>query len=189
MKFSHSPRVKMSAMVALACLCGLLAVGCDERVQVTRDPDVRIAKGATWAWQPVTEPVAERESRKVTSRDTLARNERNPRAESVARDTTADNQLVRDRVRTAIQQSLTAKGLAQVSDPAAADFLVDYHFAVDLPMLGRLGLRAGGSWLRAHPLPRRHNRVRLHAAGKKALSLSGGWRKAGAERYLLVDAG
>ena len=131
MKSSHFPREKMSAMVVVACLCGLLAAGCDERVQVTRDPDVRIAKGATWAWQPVTEPVAERESRKVTSRDTLARNDRNPRAESAARDTTADNQLVRDRVRTAIQQSLTAKGLSQVSDPAAADFLVDYHFAVE----------------------------------------------------------
>ena len=131
MAFCRFPRVKMPVIVALACLCGLVAAGCDEHVQVTRDPDVRIAKGATWAWQPITEPVAERESRRVTSRDTMGREERNGRAESVAPDTNADNQLVRDRVRTAIQQSLTAKGLAQVSDPATAAFLVDYHFAVE----------------------------------------------------------
>jgi len=34
-------------------------------------------------------------------------------------------------VRTAIEQSLTSKGFKQVSDPAAADFLVDYKFAVN----------------------------------------------------------
>jgi hypothetical protein len=94
-------------------------------VQITRDPDIRVARGATWAWQPVTEPVVARDSRRVTSRDSVAR--RDP----VARDVTGDNQIVRDRVKTAIQQSLTAKGLSQVSDPATADFLVDYHFAVE----------------------------------------------------------
>jgi hypothetical protein len=56
---------------------------------------------------------------------------RNEPAGPVARDVPADNQIVRDRVKNAIQQSLTSKGLAQVSDPATADFLVDYHFAVE----------------------------------------------------------
>src|ERR1700693_6277179 len=119
---------KVSLVVAAACLCGLVAAGCDDRVQVTRDPDIRIHKGATWAWQPVIEPVAARDSRRVTSRDSMGRNEAAP---PVARDVTGDNQLVSDRVKTSIQQSLTAKGLAQVSDPATAEFLVDYHFAVE----------------------------------------------------------
>jgi hypothetical protein len=120
----HFPRVKMSLMAA-ACLCGLVAAGCDEHVQITRDPDVRIAKGATWAWRPFTEAVADRDSHKVLSRDTTRRNE------PVSREVSAENQIVQDRVKTAIQQALTAKGLKQVSDPAAADFLVDYHFAVE----------------------------------------------------------
>jgi len=120
----HFPRVKLSLMAA-ACLCGLLAAGCDDHVQITRDPDVRIAKGATWAWRPFTEPVADRDSRKVLSRDTTRRNE------PVSREVSAENQIVQDRVKTAMQQALTAKGLKQISDPAAADFLVDYHFAVE----------------------------------------------------------
>jgi hypothetical protein len=120
----HFPRVKMSLMAA-ACLCGLVAAGCDDHVQITRDPDVRIAKGATWAWRPFTEPVADRDSRKVLSRDTTRR------SELVSREVSAENQIVQDRVKTAIQQALTAKGLKQVSDPAAADFLVDYHFALE----------------------------------------------------------
>lgn len=120
----HFPRVKMSLMAA-ACLGGLVAAGCDDHVQITRDPDVRIAKGATWAWRPFTEPVADRDSRKVLSRDTTRR------SELVSREVSAENQIVQDRVKTAIQQALTAKGLKQVSDPAAADFLVDYHFALE----------------------------------------------------------
>jgi Domain of unknown function (DUF4136) len=123
--WSVSKVKRLSLVLAVACLSALVAAGCDDRVQITRDPDVRIARGATWAWQPVTEPVAARDSRRVTSRDTMGRNE------PAARDVTGDNQLVRDRVKTAIQQSLMAKGLSQVSDPATADFLVDYHFAVE----------------------------------------------------------
>jgi hypothetical protein len=117
---------KMALVVAAAGLCGLFAAGCDDHVQVTRDPDIRIHRGATWAWQPVVEPVNTRDSRRVTSRDNIGRNE-----QPVARDVTGDNQMVRDRVKMAIQQTLTAKGLAQVSDPASADFLVDYHFAIE----------------------------------------------------------
>jgi hypothetical protein len=112
------------SLVAAACLVGLVAAGCDDQVQITRDPDVRIARLATWAWQPA-EPAPARDSRRVLSRDTPRRNE------SVARETSAENQIIQDRVKMAIQQALTAKGLRQVSDAAAADFLVDYHFAVE----------------------------------------------------------
>jgi len=41
-----------------------------------------------------------------------------------------DQEAIRVRVRTAIEQQLKEKGFTQVSDPAAADFLVDYHVAV-----------------------------------------------------------
>jgi Domain of unknown function (DUF4136) len=118
------PRMQVSPLVAAACLLGFVAAGCDDYVQVTRDPDIRIAKHATWAWQPLVEPTAARDSRKVVSRDVITRNE------TVARDTNANNDIVRDRVKMAIQQNLTSKGLTQVSDSAVADFLVDYHFAV-----------------------------------------------------------
>ena len=117
-------RMKTPLLLTAACLFGFVAAGCDDFVQVTRDPDIRILKRATWAWQPLVEPAAARGSRRVTSRDVNSRNE------TAVRDTTANNDIVRDRVKMAIQQSLTSKGLVQVSDPAAADFLVDYHFAV-----------------------------------------------------------
>ena len=118
-------KMRMPLIVAVVCLFALVAAGCDEHVQVTRDPDAPIAKGATWAWQPVTEPVIARDSRKVLSRDMPQR------TEPVAREMSAEDRIVQDRVRMAIQQALTAKGLKQVSDPAAANFLVDYHFAVE----------------------------------------------------------
>jgi hypothetical protein len=123
------PRMKMTAVLAVVCLSGLALAGCDDHVQITRDPDIHIAKGMTWAWQPEPGSAAmySRDNRRVTSRDTPARDQ----AQAPVRDNNAQNDVVRDRVKMSIQQTLTAKGLVQVSDPAAADFLVDYHFAVD----------------------------------------------------------
>ena len=111
------------------CLFGLALSGCDEYVRVTRDPDLRIARGETWAWRPDTPPTPatrERDNRPVVSRDTI------PRPDATrARDNEANNQIVQDRVRNSISQALSEKGLRQISDPAAADFLIDYHFAVE----------------------------------------------------------
>ena len=121
---------RKSALLAVTALfCGFLLAGCDDYVQITRDPDVRIPKLATWAWRPAPElrKGQERDSRPVISRDVISRNERN---ETVERDTNADNEMVRQRVKTAIEQTLASKGLSQISDPQAADFLVDYHFVV-----------------------------------------------------------
>lgn len=120
-------KAKPALLAAAALSCVFLAAGCDDHVQITRDPDVRIAKNATWAWRPVAAPSSARvrDSRPVVSRDVVSR------GETVARDPNANNDIVRDRVRMAIQQTLTAKGLTQVSDPGAADFLVDYHFAIE----------------------------------------------------------
>jgi hypothetical protein len=115
---------KPGLLASAALSCVFLAAGCDDRVQVTRDPDVRIAKLETWAWRPAAAPGNARDTRPVVSRDAISR------GDSVERDTEANNDMVRDRVKNAIAQGLNSKGLTQVSDPAAADFLVDYNFAV-----------------------------------------------------------
>src|SRR5215467_12272098 len=112
-------------VAAAAMCCGLLLAGCDDYVQITHDPDLRIRKLATWAWRPATEQTKERDSRPVVSRDVISRRE------TIVRDTSANNEIVRQRVRTAIEQNLASKGLTQISNPQAADFLVDYNFAVE----------------------------------------------------------
>lgn len=114
-----------SLVAAAALCCSLLLAGCDDYVQITRDPDVKIHKLATWAWRPAPEQARVRDSRPVISRDVISRNE------TPVRDTNANNEIVRQRVKTAIEQTLASKGLNQISDPQAADFLVDYHFAVE----------------------------------------------------------
>lgn len=118
-------KTSRAILTAAAFLSLAFLAGCDEHVEITRDPDVRIAKHATWAWRPAPEPAKERDSRRVVSRDVISRRD------TVTRDTSANNELVRQRVRTAIEQTLSSKGLRQVSDPQDADFLVDYQFAVE----------------------------------------------------------
>ena len=111
---------KSSLIAVAALLSGLLLAGCDEQVQITRDPDVPIHKLATWAWRPVPEHAKTGDSRGVVSRDVISRDE------TVVRDSNADNEMVRQRVKT-----LAAKGLTQISNPEAAEFSVDYQFAVE----------------------------------------------------------
>ena len=62
------PRMKMTALVAAVCLSGLALAGCDDHVQISRDPDIHIAKGMTWAWQPEPDSAAmySRDNRRVT---------------------------------------------------------------------------------------------------------------------------
>lgn len=127
-------------LAAGAFLTLIFAAGCDERVQITRDRDVRIAKHATWAWRPAVEEAAvpARDNRPpVISRDEIRREQRNQPSYQpgnqppVRREVDANDDVVRERVKNAIVQTLTSKGFNQVSDPAAADFLVDYKFAVN----------------------------------------------------------
>lgn len=117
----------------LAAIFSLMVLaGCDEYVRIIRDPDVRIPNNATWAWRPAMEERAAareaRDSRPITSRDVLSRDQRN---EGRRREGNADDAVDRQRVKTAIEQALMAKGFKQVGDPAAADFLVDYKFGVN----------------------------------------------------------
>ena len=113
-----------SSLLGLSVLmCGLLLAGCDEHIAVTRDPAIPVHKGSTWAWRPMAAPRAEGR-RPVVSRDVISRRE------TIARDPYGSNDMVRERVRVAIEQTLSSKGLQQVNDPRDADFLVEYHLAV-----------------------------------------------------------
>jgi hypothetical protein len=117
------------ALVAGAAFLGMFLAGCNEHVQIIKDHDIRIARHATWAWAPASpqrvEGDATRGNRPVISRDVIGR-----RGEEVRQENDPAVEIERREVRTELERQLTAKGLRQVSDPAAADFLVDYHFAV-----------------------------------------------------------
>ena len=116
-------RARALVFAAGAIACAVLLAGCDEYVHVTRDPDVHIARHATWAWRPAQEE-SRRGSRPVVSRDVITRNE------TVTREDSGDNDALRNKVKTAVERNLSEKGLKEVSDPETADFLIDFHIAV-----------------------------------------------------------
>jgi hypothetical protein len=116
-------RARKPLFAACAIACAVLLAGCDEYVHITRDRDVQIARHATWAWRPAQEE-SRRGSRPVVSRDVITRNE------TVNREDNAGNEAFRGKVKTAIARNLSEKGLKEASDPATADFLVDFHIAV-----------------------------------------------------------
>ena len=115
-------RATFLAIGAIACTA--LLSGCDEYVHITRDPDVHIARHATWAWRPAAEETSHRDSRRVISRDDMRR------GETVTRETDADSDVLRGKVKSAIERNLAEKGLKEAGDPENADFLVDFHIAV-----------------------------------------------------------
>src|SRR5260370_31790784 len=117
-------RARAPFFAAAAIACAIFLAGCDEYVHITRDRDVHIARHATWAWRSAQEESSRRGSRPVASRDVITR------GETVTREDTADNAFLRDKVKTAVERNLSEKGLKEVSDPSAADFLVDFHIAV-----------------------------------------------------------
>jgi hypothetical protein len=117
---------KKSILLAVpVLLCGLLATGCDERVEIMRNRDIPVLKHQTWAWRPAPAKAEAKNERPVVSRDVIG-----GRTAAVAPEQDPAYETVRQELRTAIERQLTEKGLTQVSDPAAADFLVDYHFAM-----------------------------------------------------------
>jgi Domain of unknown function (DUF4136) len=126
---SHPGKTTKLILAAAALFSVILVAGCDEYVRITRDHDVRIPKNATWAWRPAVQEAAAREAardnRRILSQDQVSRDQAAP-----PRQAFADDAVDRQRVKTAIEQALAAKGFKQVSDPAAAEFLVDYKFAV-----------------------------------------------------------
>ncbi|GAC1702280.1 MAG: hypothetical protein NVS9B4_07280 [Candidatus Acidiferrum sp.] len=111
-------------MAAAVMFCGLILVGCDDRLERFRDPAVPIARGATWAWRP-----APARQRPVISRDVI-RGESRRVSRDEGGNTGADNEIVRGRIRIAIEKELARKGLRRVDDPQAASFLVDYRAGI-----------------------------------------------------------
>ena len=114
-------------VAAGALACAVLLAGCDEYVHITRDRDAHIARHATWAWRPAKEETSRRGSRPVTSRDVITRGER---GETITRDNDADSDVLRGKVKSAIERNMAEKGLKQVEYPEDADLLVDFHLAV-----------------------------------------------------------
>ena len=104
-------------------------VGCDDHVVIDRDSTIPIQKGMTWAWRPAGLPPAA--SRPVTSRDTVNRRPAPYGANASQRNSDWENDIVRNRIARAFEQELNHRGLVEVSDPASADFLVGYQFAVE----------------------------------------------------------
>jgi hypothetical protein len=122
----------LSLAAAAIFFCGVFLSGCDERIVTFRDTTIPVAKHATWAWRPmqVAPPqAAGRDTRPVISRDVIA--PAGPAGgPAVVREPDAANEVARQQARTAIEKQLAKKGLTQISDPQAADFLVDFHLVV-----------------------------------------------------------
>jgi hypothetical protein len=125
-------RMGTAVLMSAVLVGGLALVGCDDNVEVIRDPQIKVAKGMTWAWRPIgpppVAPAAKRDAdgRPVTSRDVITQ-QPTQRLESNRDWNTEEN---RQKLQAAIERGLASKGLTKVADPATADFLVDYHVAV-----------------------------------------------------------
>lgn len=149
---AERPRTRSLPFMAVTIfVCAVLLVGCDERIVTFRDTTIPIPKHATWAWRPMPVKAAEvrkenrrekrgdypADNRPVTSRDVVDAPQQGPqggpegpRTGAIVREPDSANEVVRQQARTAIEQELAHKGFTKVDDPAAADFLVDYHLAV-----------------------------------------------------------
>jgi len=130
----RSGRTPSKVLMAGLLAGGLVFSGCDDRsVEILRDPDVHVAKGMTWAWRPANAPEGGRrantnDGRQVVSRDVITSEA--PRQEHLESNRDWNTEANRDTLKAAIAKTLQSRGLAQVPDPAAADFWVDYHVAV-----------------------------------------------------------
>ncbi len=125
---SFSSAVLLSAVV----LIGLALAGCDDNVEVIRDPEIRLAKGMTWAWRPVNMPETVKrgpDGRPIVSRDVI-KPEPPPPAQKLESNRDWNTEANRTQLQQAIERALKSKGLTQVTDPAVANLLVDYHVAV-----------------------------------------------------------
>lgn len=131
MQGRHFAVGKLPRLAAAILVCGVLLAGCDERITTFRDTTIPIPKHSTWAWRPMPVIPAKTanpgDGRKVLSRDVIVAE---PQPNAPVQEPDAATAVVRQQARTAIEQELAHKGFTQISDPQAADFLVDYRMAV-----------------------------------------------------------
>jgi Domain of unknown function (DUF4136) len=129
-------RRSFSSAILLSTLLmgGLFLAGCDDNVEVIRDPEIQLAKGMTWAWRPVNMPETVKrapDGRAVTSRDTIQPATPAPGpTQKLESNRDWNTEANRTQLQKAIEQALAKKGLVQTTSPAIADILVDYHVAV-----------------------------------------------------------
>ncbi len=119
-------------LLSTVLIGGLLLAGCDDNVEVIRDPEIHIAKGMTWAWRPANMPEDVKrgpDGRVITSRDVI-KPEPPPPTQKLESNRDWNTQANRTQLQQAIERALSSKGLKQVTDPNVADILVDYHVAV-----------------------------------------------------------
>ncbi len=121
-------RVSTAVLFAGFLLGGMVLGGCDDNVEVIRDPDIHVAKGMTWAWRPMGVPA--QSGRPVVSRDVIANPAPAPPPQHLESNRDWNTEANRNQLKEAIEHTLKSKGLVQVNDPATANFLVDYHVAV-----------------------------------------------------------
>lgn len=131
-------RAASAVLMAGLVAGGVFLSGCDDNsVEILRDPDIRVAKGMTWAWRPVNEPEGGRRAaeggRGAVSRDVITPGAAQaPQAPRQRLESNRDwnTEANRDTLKAAIAKTLQKKGLTQATDPAVADFWVDYRVAV-----------------------------------------------------------
>ena len=122
-------RAASAVLMAGLVAGGLFLSGCDDNVEILRDPDIRVAKGMTWAWRPVNEPEGGRRAaeggRGAVSRDVITPDAQAPPAPRQRLESNRDwnTEANRDTLKAAIAKNLQSKGLTQVTDPAAGRFL------------------------------------------------------------------
>lgn len=119
-----------AGFMAAVLVGGLAASGCNDNVEVLRDPSIRVAKGMTWAWRPQGQPPSANMSRDSDGRPVVSRDVIGSQPSHLESNRDWNTEANRTQLQLAIERALKGKGLVQVNDPAAADFLVDYHLAV-----------------------------------------------------------
>jgi hypothetical protein len=119
-----------AGLLAAVLLAGLAASGCNDDVEVLRDPAIRVAKGMTWAWRPMEPPPATNANRSADGRPVVSRDVINAQPSHMESNRDWNTEANRAQLQQAIERALKGKGLTLVNDPSSADFLVDYHVAV-----------------------------------------------------------
>lgn len=90
-------------LAAVLLVAPLAACETPTNVSVLQSDSVLVQPGATWAWAPV------------------------PDATRAAADPRISNDIVQDRLRTAVETNLSARGFRRVDNPNDAQLLASYH--------------------------------------------------------------